>query len=158
MFRRRQVPSGLRPPWRDQNRESSLDPACDEDVRRLDIAVHDSFGVRGLECVGDGDGDFQQSFQLEVPARDAVLESFPFQAFHGDESAPILSADVVDGANVGMIQRRGRLRFALEADQSLRIFGTLSGRNFSATKRFRRTSSALNTTPMPPPPSFSRMR
>src|SRR5262247_2382922 len=32
---------------------------------------------------------------------------------------------------------------------------TLSGRNFRATKRCRRTSSALYTIPIPPPPSFS---
>ena len=33
-----------------------------------------------------------------------------------------------------------------------------SGRNFRATKRCKRASSALYTTPMPPPPSFSTTR
>src|SRR6266481_6187514 len=35
---------------------------------------------------------------------------------------------------------------------------TSSGRNFGATKRRSRVSSALYTTPRPPPPNFSTMR
>src|SRR5260370_2581248 len=35
---------------------------------------------------------------------------------------------------------------------------TSPGRNLSATKRWRRVSSALYTTPIPPPPSFSMTR
>src|ERR1700726_2662169 len=37
-------------------------------------------------------------------------------------------------------------------------FATSPGRNFSATCRSRLTSSALKTTPIPPPPNFSIMR
>ena len=38
------------------------------------------------------------------------------------------------------------------------VLATSSGRNFRATKRSSRVSSALYTTPIPPPPSFSTMR
>ena len=33
-----------------------------------------------------------------------VFESGAFQALHGDEGAALMLADVVDGANIGMIQ------------------------------------------------------
>ena len=48
----------------------------------------------------------------------------------------------MDGANVGMIKRRGGLSLALKAVQGRRIGGNSSGRNFRATLRFNLTSSA----------------
>ena len=47
----------------------------------------------------------------------------------------VLLADVVNGADVGMVQCGSSLRLALEAGESLRVSATSSGRNFSATKR-----------------------
>jgi hypothetical protein len=32
----------------------------DKDVRRLDVAMHDPFPVRGLECPGRLDGEIEQ--------------------------------------------------------------------------------------------------
>ena len=40
----------------------------------------------------------------------------------------------VDGANVGMIQRRGGLGFALKAAECLRIFGYVVGQEFERDK------------------------
>jgi hypothetical protein len=53
-----------------------------------------------------------------------------------------LLVDLVDCANVGMVQGRGGLRLALEAAQGLRIAGNFVG-NFKATKRCSLRSSAL---------------
>ena len=47
-----------------------------------------------------------------------------------DEGFAIVFADVVDGANVGMIQRGGGLRFALEAADSLLVAGHFVGKKF----------------------------
>ena len=49
---------------------------------------------------------------------DAMLESRAIQKFHGDESLAILLANVVDGADVGMIESRRRLGFALKAGRA----------------------------------------
>ena len=46
----------------------------DEDIGRLDVAMDDAAGVRGVERVGDLDADLQQLFHFERPARDLVLE------------------------------------------------------------------------------------
>jgi hypothetical protein len=46
------------------------------------------------------------------------------------ESFAVFFADIVDGANVGMIQRGGCLRFTLEAAQSLLVAGNFVGKKF----------------------------
>ena len=110
----------------------------DEDVRGLDVAMHDAFGVRGVQRVGDLDGERADCSISIGLAADAMLQRQAFQKLHGDEGLAVLFADVVDRADVGMIQRGRGLRFALKARQRLRIRATSSGRNFSATKRCRR--------------------
>ena len=53
--------------------------------------------------------------------RDAVLQRHALEKLHGDERLAVLLADVVNGADVGMIQCRCRLRFALKTAEGLRI-------------------------------------
>src|SRR6516162_1043526 len=86
---------------------------------------------------------------------DPVLERLPFQQFHSDERSTLKLVYVVNRADVGMIEGARGSGFALEAFQHLRVGAGPSGRNLSATKRPSFTSSALYTTPIPPPPSFS---
>ena len=52
-----------------------------------------------------------------------MFQGLAVQILHGNESLPILLADVIDGANVGMVQGRSRLCFTLEAAKRLRVFG-----------------------------------
>ena len=100
----------------------------DKDIGRLDVAVHNSAGVGGIERVGDLDSQIEQLFNLERTALDLVFEGYAVQILHGDEGLPVLLADVVNGADIGMVQGRGRLRFALEAAEGLRIFGYIFGK------------------------------
>ena len=65
------------------------------------------------------------------------------QKLHGDERLPVLLADVVNRADVGVVQCGRGLGFALKAGERLRVSGNLSGRNLRATKRCSRVSSAL---------------
>ena len=60
-------------------------------------------------------------------ARDAMLQRHAVQKLHGDEGLAVLLADVVDGADVGMIQRGSGPGFAAEAVQGLRVAGDLVG-------------------------------
>ncbi len=55
------------------------------------------------------------------PGTDAVLQGHAIEKLHGDEGLTVLVTDVVDGADVGMIQGGSRLGFALKACQSLRV-------------------------------------
>jgi hypothetical protein len=57
-----------------------------------------------------------------------------------------------------MIQGGGGLGLALEPAQGLRIAGDIIGQELESNEAMQSVSSALYTTPMPPPPSFSTMR
>jgi len=56
-----------------------------------------------------------------------MLESGAFEILHGDEGLAVCFADVMNSADVGMVQRGCSLRFALEAGESLRIGSNLVG-------------------------------
>ena len=62
------------------------------------------------------------------------LQRRAIQKLHGNESLAAFFADVIDGTNVGMIQSRGGLRFALKARQHLGISGHLVGQEFQGHK------------------------
>src|SRR5581483_8000090 len=57
----------------------------------------------------------------ERMVRDAMLQRHAVKKLHRDERAPALIADVVDGTDVGMVERRGSLGFAAESFQRLRV-------------------------------------
>ena len=99
-----------------------------ENICRLDIAVNDARRVRRIESIGNVDSKRQQLFQFKRPPTNTMLERHTVQELHRDEGLPVLLANVVNGADVGMIQSRGRLGFALKARQSLRILGDIVGK------------------------------
>ena len=103
-----------------------------KDVGWLDVAMDDALRVCGIECVGNLRGQFQQFFQVEGPSSDAVLERLPFEQLHGDEVPPALMPDLVNRADVGMVQRGGGARFTLETFQRLGIGGELFGQEFQS--------------------------
>ena len=63
-----------------------------------------------------------------------MLQRHAFQKFHGDERVAILLANFVDGADVGMIQRRCGASFAAETFQCLRIARDVFRQEFQRDK------------------------
>jgi len=61
-----------------------------------------------------------------------TCKGLAIEVIHGDECFRIVLADVVNGANIGMIQCGGCLRFALETRQGLRIFGNFVRQKFES--------------------------
>ena len=59
-----------------------------------------------------------------------MLQGHAIQELHGDEGLAFVLANVMDGADVGMVQRRRGLCFALETRQGLRIVGEFLGQEF----------------------------
>src|SRR5215470_16038798 len=94
-----------------------------EDVRGFDVAVDDVFRVSSVQRVRNLDPERENQVDLYRTPRDKVLQRAPIQKLHGDECLPILLANVVDGADVRMVQSRRRFRFTPEALQSLRVPG-----------------------------------
>jgi len=59
-----------------------------------------------------------------------VLEGLAIKKFHGDEGAGVFFADVVDGADVGVIESGGGFGFAAEAGEGLRVVSDFGREKF----------------------------
>src|SRR5208282_4610246 len=79
-----------------------------EYVRRFDIAVDDSFCVRGIKGVGELNADVKQAVQRQRTAGKLGVQTLAFQQLHRNERLAAVVLYSVDGADVGMIKgRRG---------------------------------------------------
>jgi hypothetical protein len=72
-----------------------------------------------------------------------VLQGHPVEELDGDEGVAVLLADVVNGADVGMIQRRGSLRLSPKTGERLGIVGHVIGQELERDEAGSRVSSAL---------------
>src|SRR5207249_4071358 len=97
-----------------------------ENVGGLDVAVDDSLGMSGVESVGDLRAEIEQlpEFHSLVvgPAVDPVLERLAFQQLHGDEVASAVFSNLVDRADIWVVQSGGGASFALKTVERERIF------------------------------------
>jgi len=59
--------------------------------------------------------DVKQSLERQRAAEDQVLQRDAVEKLHGDEKAASFFANVVNGADIGMVERGRRTRFAQEA-------------------------------------------
>ncbi len=120
-------------------RQSEIEDLCvtalgHEDIGGLDIAMDDSLTMGRVQRIGDLNGERQYGFELNRPSRDEMLERDAVEEFHGDKRLAVLLANVVDRANVGMVQRRCCLRFALEARQCLSVARNVVRQEFEGYK------------------------
>ncbi len=99
-----------------------------EDVRGLDVPMDDPLRVCGIQRVGDLDAQIEHRFDLQRLASDPVPERLPLQQFHGDEGSPIGLVNLVDRADVRVVQRGCSLSFPLEAAESLCVVGEFVGK------------------------------
>ena len=86
-----------------------------KNVRRLDVAVNDALGMgrrqrcRHLPAIRNDIGCRQRT------APQPLLERLAAQQLHHQVGAAGLLANVIDGADIGVVQGAGRLRFAQKA-------------------------------------------
>jgi hypothetical protein len=71
--------------------------------------------VRRIERVGNFDDERQHSLDFHRPSGDLMLERNAIQKLHRNERLAMLVVYFVDGTNVGVVQGRGSLGFALES-------------------------------------------
>ena len=97
----------------------------DEQVRGLDVPMHNTCRVCRIEGVRDLDGEREDLLDLHGTSADPVLQGHAIQILHGDERLPMILVNLVNRADVRMIESRRGLRLALKARQCLRVFGDL---------------------------------
>ena len=76
----------------------------DKDICGLDVTMNDPFLVCGVQRVGNLNCQPQQFIRRDGLASDVVLERQPIQELHHDEGLPFALVDVVNRANVGVIE------------------------------------------------------
>jgi hypothetical protein len=77
----------------------------DEDVSRLDIAVHDAAPMCRIQRIRDRGRNLDTLPHRNGTRRSTRAEGLPFQQFHDQIWRGGVCANVVDGADVRMIQR-----------------------------------------------------
>ena len=92
------------------------------DVLRLDVAVDDVVAVRDGERLRNLRAHLGDLLAVQgaMPA-DAALEVGPAEVFHDDVVGVAVAPPVIDGDDVGALQRRGRLGLLLEARGERRV-------------------------------------
>jgi hypothetical protein len=66
--------------------------------------MHDAGGVRRIQRVGYLDSEAEKVGWFEGLARDALLERLPFEQFHHDKRQAFMFANIVNRANVRVMQ------------------------------------------------------
>lgn len=90
-----------------------------DDVRALQVPVHEPAFVRVGHGAGKLGPDARDGARRQPVVRNDRLEGPPLDIFHGDPWLPVRVADVVDLADVRVIERRGGLRFPHQPTSAL---------------------------------------
>ena len=112
------APDGLRLRRGDGLRDAEVGddrgPAGEEDVVRLDVAMHDAALVRVGERLGDVAQDVDRGGDRHGPVREPRAQRLPLDERHRVVRQPVDVAGGDDGDDVRLLERRGELDLALE--------------------------------------------
>src|SRR5207244_838075 len=114
----------------------------DEDVGRLDVPMHDPLCMRGVQRVCNLDAPLQEFSGIERAAANPMPERMALQELHHDVRLAFVLANIVNGANVRMIQGGGGAGLTAEPFERLRLVGELIGQKL---KRYVAAKSCVFT-------------
>ena len=83
--------------------------------------------MRGIECVGDLNSERQQYFCFQGAPGNAVLQRRALQVLHNEKGTALLLADVINRADVRVIQGGCSSRLPLETAERLAISSYIVG-------------------------------
>jgi hypothetical protein len=95
----------------------------DHDVGWLQVAVDDAGVVRGFQRIRHLPADLDHLGSRDGAPRQPGSERLSLHQFQDEESDSTVLFDVVDGRDVGVIERREQLRFSLEPRNAFRNGG-----------------------------------
>src|SRR5213594_2783034 len=83
--------------------------------------MNNSPGMGGVQRARQLDCDLQQVTGSDRLAIDEVLQGPPIEVLHNDKRTAVMLADIVNRANLRVIQSRGGARFNTKSFQRLRV-------------------------------------
>ena len=92
--------------------------------------MHDAAFVRPFQPLTNFNTVLQNLLSRERALRQAVSQRLPLQKLHNQEVDAILMADIMQSANVGMVQRRYGAGFVVETLPGLGIAGQMTREDF----------------------------
>ena len=97
---------------------------AEQDVRGLDVAVHEAVGVRGIQRAADLRDDVRRPLGIQAAlCAHERPQVGPVDVAHDDEQHALALARVVDGDHVRVLDRRGRLGLGDEARAEVGLLG-----------------------------------
>ena len=104
----------------DHLRQAEVENLCvcalgDEYIGRLHIAVDNPSGMGRIQGVSDLDGQRENDGRVHRTVANAVLERHTVEIFHDDECFAFLLINLMDGADVRVIERGRGFSFLLKA-------------------------------------------
>src|SRR5581483_9160537 len=96
--------------------------------------MNDAFGVRGIQSIRNVKRQWKKRFHIQRTPRDSAFQRHALQEFHHDERLPILLIDLINCADIWMVQSGGSLGFALEAAESLSVMSNFVGQKLEGHK------------------------
>src|SRR5689334_8556081 len=94
--------------------------------------MDDALRMSRVEGIGNLDAQIEHRFDLHQLATDYVPECLPFQQFHGDEGSPIGLVNLVDRADVRVVQRGRSLGLTLKTAEGLYVVGEFVGKELQS--------------------------
>ena len=114
----------------------------DHQVRWFDVAMDDLLAVRRGQAPANLDGDLDRHVDLQRAVMKLLGERLPVEISHRNKGPAGGLVNVVNRADVGMIERGRGLGLTLEALHPVGMFTRCGARNLRATTRSRLVSSA----------------
>src|SRR5262245_6838796 len=86
-----------------------------ENIRWFHISMNDPGAVRGIERIGDAGAHRHQLFDRQGTDVQAIPQRLAIEPLHCDEWLTVVLCNLIDRADMGMIQCGGGARFAPES-------------------------------------------
>jgi hypothetical protein len=106
----------------------------DKNVGRFDVAMDDSLGVSGIQCIGNLNRQAEQNIDIDRLSCNTMFQRHTIEKFHSEERLAIVLANIANRTDIRVIQRRCSLRLALEAGQCLRVTGNFFWQELEGNK------------------------